>query len=151
MQLQNLSDLFQRSLEFAWDCEHRLLDEMPRFADAVQSTRLRQEFVQNHEDTGAAIARLEQIFAKLDRAPCGETGDPVRAMIGEAGKVINHLEPSPLRDAALIFLANQTAHYRIALYGSACAFARTLSLYDLALSLEISLEQARASDRFLTV
>ena len=36
MLLDNLSDLFQRGLEYAWDCEHLLVKELPKMVEARQ-------------------------------------------------------------------------------------------------------------------
>jgi ferritin-like metal-binding protein YciE len=150
MQLEDLSDLFEHTLELAWDCEEHLAAEFPKLADAVKSDELRHEFLQYYEDSAGHIARLQQVFAALERSPAAETSTPVRSMISEAGKMINHIDASALRDATLIFLANQAGHYKIALYGSACAFARALGRHDLAVILEPTLERAHVADRILT-
>lgn len=150
MQLENLSDLFQRCLELAWDCEHQLVAEFPRLAEAVDSAELRQELVQREQDTRDHINRLHQVFTKLKRSPIAEASHQIRDIGSEAGKVIKHVDRSPLRDAALISLINQASHYKIALYGSACAFARALGRHDLAGFLEATLDREKIGDRILT-
>jgi len=150
MQLEDLSDLFQRTLELAWDCEEHLAAEYPKLADAVKSEELRQEFLQFHEDSADHLGRLHLVFAALERSPAAETSAPVRSIISEAGKTINHVDASALRDACLIFLVNQAEHYKIALYGSACAFARVLGRQDLAAILQPTLDRAHVADRILT-
>ncbi len=150
MQLENLSDLFQRSIDLAWDCEQHFCDKLPDLAEATDSAQLHRQFVLLQEDCTRQVARLHQVFMKLDRTPVGENSEPIRNIVSDAGKMIGHIERSPLRDAALIFLAAQAEHYRIALYTSACGFARALDRYDLAVILETTLDSAIAASRALT-
>jgi ferritin-like metal-binding protein YciE len=150
MLADNFSDIFQRGLEYAWDCEHRLLKELPRIADAVSSDELRSTFLQHLEEAGTRVQRLEGVFARLDRSPYGEGNEPFKVIASEGEKLIHHIARSPLLDAALIFYANQTAHYQIALYGTLRSFANTLGQPDLADLMEISRVEARAADRVLT-
>jgi ferritin-like metal-binding protein YciE len=150
MQVENLSGLFERALEFAWDCEHKLSEELPKMADAATFEPLRESFLQHLVETKAHIVRLRRIFEILDRAPAAITSEPVRGLAGEAAKLIHHIEASPLRDAALIFTANQVEHYEIALYGSLIAFARVLGREEAESLLAATLEEEKAADLKLT-
>jgi ferritin-like metal-binding protein YciE len=150
MQAETLSDLFERGLEFAWDCEHQLVRDLPRLADAAHSDELRASFLRHLIETKEQILRLERIFTMLNRAPASETCEPVRTIASEAAKLIQHIEPSSLRDAALIFNANQIEHYEIALYGSLLAFARTLGTHEAADLLDITLTEEKVADHNLT-
>ena len=60
------------------------------------------------------------------------------------------IEPSPLRDAALIVNGNIVEHYEIALYGSLSAFARTLGLQEASSLLEETLREEKNADAKLT-
>jgi ferritin-like metal-binding protein YciE len=126
MLLDNFSDLFQRGLEYAWDCENLLLKHIPRMLDAASSPQLIQLLDACLARTKKHIAGLEQIFAELDRSPAAEKGEPIRIIFEECDRIIGHLEQSPLLDAALVFVMNQVEHYEIGLYGSLAGFARTL-------------------------
>src|ERR1700679_1323317 len=125
MLLDNLSDLFQRGLEYAWDCEHLLVKELPKMVEAATSQDLRHALDMHLVETKGHVYRLEQIFTRLDRAPAAEKSEPVHIIVEECAKMMAHIDRSPLLDAVLIFSGNQIEHYEISLYGSLSAFART--------------------------
>src|SRR4051794_35990215 len=118
MLLDSLSDLFQRGLEYAWDSEHLLLKHLPEMSAAASAASLKQIFDLHLVETKSHVYRLEQIFTRLERAPAGEKNEPIRIVIEESERMIRHLDPSALRDAALIFSANQIEHCEIGLYQS---------------------------------
>jgi ferritin-like metal-binding protein YciE len=128
MILDNLSDLLQRGLEYAWDCEHLLLKHLPIMSEAASDSRLKNILDLHVVATKGHVYRLEQIFTRLDRSPAGEKHEPIRILVDESERMIHHLDRSPLMDAVLIFSANQIEHYEIGLYQSLAAFARTLDL-----------------------
>lgn len=125
MLLDNFSDLFQRGLEYAWDCENLLLKQIPKMLEAASSSELVRLLDACLVKTKKHIAQLERIFAELDRSPAAEKGEPIRIIMEECERMIGHLEKSPLLDAALVFVMNQVEHYEIGLYGSLAGFART--------------------------
>jgi ferritin-like metal-binding protein YciE len=151
MQAENLSDLFERGLEFAWDCESQLIHSLPEIAEACCSPDLKQAFFNHLEETRQHAERLKEIFGMLNRAANGETSGPVKAISQEASKLAHHIERSPLRDSALIFNAHQIEHYEIALYGSLVSFARALGHQDAACLLDLTLYEEKEADRKLTV
>src|SRR5579863_1659938 len=116
MLLDNLSDLFQRGLEYAWDCEHLLYKHLPKMVEAATMPELKQALDLHLVETKTHIYRLEQIFTRLDRSPAAEKSEPARIILEECEKMISHLERSPLLDAAIIFSGNQIEHYAISLY-----------------------------------
>lgn len=150
MLLDNLSDLFQRGLEYAWDCEHLLAKDLPRMVEAASSTDLKRALDFQLAETKSHIYRLEQIFTRLERAPAGEKSEAVRIILRDCEKMMAHIEPSPLLDAVVIFSGNQVAHYGIGLYGSLVALARTLELEEIANLLEQTLAEERTSGQSLT-
>ncbi len=150
MLLDNLSDLLQRGLEYAWDCERLLLKELPRMVEAASAPQLKQAFDLHLVETKSHIYRLEQVFTRLDRAPAGEASEPARIILAECEKMKSHLDPSPLLDAVLIFSGNQIEHYEIGLYGTLAAFARTLDCEDVAALLDETLAEEKAADQALT-
>jgi ferritin-like metal-binding protein YciE len=145
MLLDNLSDLFQRGLEYAWDCEQLLQKELPKMIEAASSDQLKQVLEQHRVETKGHVYHLKQVFTRLDRAPAGEKGEPIRVILKESEKMIGHIDRSPLLDAALIFAGNQIKHYEIGLYDSLCAFARTLGLDEIANLIGEILNEERAA------
>jgi ferritin-like metal-binding protein YciE len=128
MLLDNLSDLFQRGLEYAWDCEHLLLKQLPKMVAAASAQELKQALDLHLVETKGHVYRLEQIFTRLDRSPAAEKSEPIRIIVEECDKMIGRIEHSALLDAALVFCGHQIEQYEIGLYGSICGFARTLGL-----------------------
>jgi len=150
MLLDNLSDLFQRGLEYAWDCENLLLKQLPKMADAASSEELKHALDMHLVETKSHIYRLTQIFTRLDRAPAGEKSEPVRVILDECEKMMAHVDRSALLDAVLIFSENQVAHYEMALYGSVASMARALELDEVSNLLEETLVEEKSADQSLT-
>ena len=128
MLLDNFSDLFQRGLEYAWDCETLLSKQLPKMIEAASTAEFRQALELHLAETKKHIFNLEQIFTRLDRSPAAEKSEPIRVIIEECDRIIGHLDKSPLLDAALLFAANQVEYYEIGLYQSLVSFARTLGM-----------------------
>ena len=149
MLLGTLQDLFERGLEFAYDCERQLLQELPKMEQAAESGELKGAFAQQIEAAKQHLERLEQIFAKLERAPAAEK-DPIRAITSETEAMISHIDQSALLDAALIVLGKQLAHYKIALYESLGSFARVLNVGEPAALLEQTLAEESVAEQRLT-
>lgn len=150
MLLDNLSDLLQRGLEYAWDCEHLLAKQLPKMIELTTSPELKQALDVHSVQTKTHIYRLKQVFTRLERAPAGERSEPARIILAECNKMTAHIDPSPLLDAVLIFSANQIAHYEIGLYGSLAAFARTLDLGEVSNLLDETLAEEKSADQSLT-
>src|ERR1700691_4892433 len=150
MLLDNLSDLFQRGLEYAWDCEHLLLKQFPKMVEAATMPELKQALDVQLIETKTHIYHLERIFTRLDRSPAAEKNEPIRIIVDECDKVIGHLDRSALLDAALVFYGNQTEQYAIGLYESLCGFARTLGLDEVASVIDEILGQEKYAAHELT-
>jgi ferritin-like metal-binding protein YciE len=150
MLAENLSDIFQRWLEFAYDCERHLVKVLHGMSDAATSPELKAVFDQHLEETKTHVNRLDRVFASLNRAPAAETFHAIHSITSEGEKLSKHIDPSPLRDAALIAIANQVEHNEIALYGSLCSLARVLRLGESVRLLEQTLSEEKTADRKLT-
>jgi ferritin-like metal-binding protein YciE len=143
MLLDNLSDLFQRGLEYAWDCEHVLLKQLPKMVEAASLQELKQALDLHLVETKAHIYRLEQVFTRLDRSPAAEKNEPIRIIADECDKMIGHIDRSALLDAALVFYGNQIELYEIGLYESLSAFAATLGLEEVTSAIDEILGQEK--------
>jgi ferritin-like metal-binding protein YciE len=150
MLLDNLSDLFQRGLEYAWDGEHVLLKHLPRMVEAAALQELKQALDLHLVETKGHLYRLEQIFAQLDRSPAAEKNEPIRIIADECDKMIGHIDHSALLDAALVFYGLQIEQYEIDLYGSLRGFARTLGLDKVASLIDQILGEEKSAAQQLT-
>ena len=143
MLLDNLSDLFQRGLEYAWDSEHLLLKELPKMVEAASSQDLKQALDLHLVETKGHVYQLEKIFTRLERSPAAEKSEPIRIIVEECEKMIHHIDRSALLDAALVFVGNQIEQYEIGLYSSLLGFARALNFNEAATLLEEILAEER--------
>ncbi len=143
MLLDNLSDLFQRGLEYAWDGEHVLLKHLPKMVEAATSEELKQALDFHLVETKAHIYRLEKIFARLERSPAAEKHEPIRVITEECDRMIGHLDHSALLDAALIFTGNQIERAEIGIYEPLVGYALTLGFEEVAGLLDEILGQER--------
>lgn len=150
MLAENVSDLFQRSLEFAYDCEHHLVKELPKMAEAASSSVLKSALAQHLQETKVHVQRLDRIFALMNRAAAEETNHAIRSLTSEGEKLIKHIDRSALLDTALIDTGTQVEHNEIALYGSMRRLAILLGLGEAADLLEKTLEEERAANKKLT-
>jgi len=150
MLLDNLSDLFQRGLEYAWDCEHLLLKQLPKMVEAAVTQDLKQALDLHLVETKGHIYHLEQIFTRLNRSPAGEKREPIRIIVEECDKMIGHIDRSALLDAALVFYGHQIEQYEIGLYASLYGFARTLGLNEVASLIDQILGEERSAAQQLT-
>jgi ferritin-like metal-binding protein YciE len=150
MEIENLSGLFQRNLELAYGCERYLLKELPEVIAEISSASLRTIFEQHLEETATQANRIEDIFIMLHRGPAEETDHAIQNIVGDAQKLIKHIDRSPLLDAALIVRANEVEHHEIAVYGSLRALGDVLGLSGAAELLRRTLAEEKAADRRLT-
>src|ERR1700677_324154 len=149
MLAENLSDIFQRGLEFSYDCQDQLIHGLPKVIEAVSSAPLKAALDRELEENKQQLARLDQVFALLNRAPASEKDGAIHSIRGEAEKLIKHIEASPLRDATVIIAGSLVHHNKIAQYGSLCALARVLGLPDAERILELTLNEEREADQKL--
>lgn len=143
MLLDNLFDLFQRGLEYAWDGEHVLVKHLPRMVEAASSQDLKQALDFHLVESKSHIYRLEKIFAHLNRSPAAEKHEPIRVITEECEKIIARIDRSALLDSALIFCGNQIERAEIGIYESLVGYALTLGLDEVAGFLDEVLGQER--------
>jgi ferritin-like metal-binding protein YciE len=150
MLLDNLSDFFQRGLEYAWDCEHVLLKQLPKMVEAASMQELKHALDLHLVETKGHIYRLEQVFTRLDRSPAAEKNEPIRIIAAECDRIIGHIDRSALLDAALVFYGNQIEQYEVGLYESLAGFAQTLGLDEVAGVIDEILGQEKFAAHELT-
>src|SRR5690606_30284032 len=107
--------------------------------------------LRNHvAETNDQIARLCEIFDKLEEAPEGKVSLPMEALVVESQKLAHlGLEPA-VHDAALIASAHKIAYYEMACYAALCGYAEALDDRHAAKLLHASLSEQKAFGRLLT-
>jgi ferritin-like metal-binding protein YciE len=151
MKVKTMQDLFEHLLRKAYDCEKKLVKKgLPSMVDAASAPELKTALQQHLQETQMQVARLEQVFSIVGKSPDTEKAKVLDQMTDEAEDVISDIDPSPLRDAALIVSGNQVEHFEIAIYGSLVSFARQLGFTEAATLLEGTLNEEKAADAKLT-
>ena len=151
MKIESLRDLFEIELQYAYDCEQKLVKKgLPAMIKNASSPELRQALEQHLEETRTHVNRLEQIFQQCGLEADTKDNDILDEMTSAAEDTISHIEASALRDAALIVNGNGVEHYEIAIYGSLSAFAQQLGFNSAVNLLQQTLQEEKAADAKLT-
>lgn len=150
MQIQSLEDLLVNGLQYVYDAEKQLTQNLPKMAQASSTPQLRQAFEQHLKETQEHVQQVEQAFRTLGKQAETKPNNVLQAMGQEVEKMIGMTEASPVRDAALIVAGNQVEHYEMSAYGSLENFAQLLGKQDLAQVFRQILEQEKKADALLT-
>jgi ferritin-like metal-binding protein YciE len=146
----NLKDLLTDELKDLYDGEQQLARALPTLAAAAGSDGLRSALESHLEETRNHVKRLEDVFTLLGVKASGKPCEGLAGIIKEASRLLDMRElDGALKDAALIAGAQKAEHYEIAGYGSVAAWAQTLGLTEIAMSLEQTLEEEKAADQAL--
>jgi len=150
MKLNDLHDLYLAEIKDLYDGEQRIVKALPKMAENANSSDLRNAFEVHLNQTRQHVARLEQIFQKLDETPKGQKCKGIEGIIDEGEDMMDKDAPPAVADAALISAAQRVEHYEIAAYGSVRAYARRLGLEDHVQLLQQTLDEETETDRQLT-
>jgi ferritin-like metal-binding protein YciE len=148
--MESLKDLFIDEIEDLYDAEKRLVDALPKMADAASTPQLQQAFREHLAETEQHVKRLEQVFSLIGKEAERETCDAMKGLISEGEDVVNADGNPSIIDAALIAAAQRVEHYEMAGYGSTRNFAQQLGLSEAADLLQQTLDEEGAADKKLT-
>src|SRR3954470_24890717 len=132
MKLKSLENLFVHELRDLYSAENQLLKALPKMANAAEDPELSKAFEYHLEQTRGQIARLDQIFDRLQLRAKGKKCRAMEGLIEEAKELLKERTEPEILDAALIAAAQRVEHYEIAGYGCARAFARMIGDEDAA-------------------
>lgn len=149
MLILKLQDLFERDLEIVYDCERRLIKELPKLIEVASSGQLQNALNLELQQSEAHVDRLDRIFASLTRSPAEEPDHALKGISAEGEKLIKNIDRSALLDSALIIFGSQVHHHKIALYGSLSALARVLGFTEATGLLEQAMNEDKAGEERL--
>ena len=149
-ELNNLEELFWDQVKDIYDAEHRIIEALPKMADAASDPQLKTAFQEHLEQTRHQVERLEQIFRSAGKDADRETCDGIKGLLKEGEEIIHAKGDPDTRDAGLIAAAQRVEHYEMAVYGSIRTFARRLGRQDFADLLQRTLDEEGATDEKLT-
>lgn len=118
-----LRDLLVEELRCLYHAETQLLAVFPKMARAATHPELREAFeVQAHE-TRHQLKRLEKIMRKRGYTLGGGSCEAMKGLITEVETTLRREIPPSIKDLTLIGTAQKIAHYTMAGYTTANAFA----------------------------
>ncbi|MBV9766375.1 MAG: ferritin-like domain-containing protein [Acidobacteriaceae bacterium] len=149
-EFNSFKDLFVEQIEDLYDAEHRLVEALPKMAEAANSSQLKQAFQHHLSETQGHVSRLESVFREINVEPERSTCQAMKGLIAEGEEMIKAKGDPDIKDAALIAAAQRVEHYEISGYGTARSFARRLGLTQAPTLLEQTLDEESAADEKLT-
>ena len=150
MKLKTLHDLYVEELKDLYSAEHQILKALPKMAIAASDEQLAKAFTDHLAQTEEQVARLEEIFTKLDVSPRGKTCKAMKGLLEEGKEILDEDADPAVKDAALIAAAQRVEHYEMAGYGCVRTFARLLGEDAAADLLQETLDEEGAADEALT-
>ena len=149
--VKSLRELFGIELCYAYDCEKKLVEKgLPEMIESASSRELRSALEEHLQQTRTHVTRLQRVFSAIGMEPDTKTNEIFDKMASAVKDSKSNIDPSPLRDAALIVNGNLVEHYEIATYGSLASFARSLGLQDAVTLLQETLNEEKKADAKLT-
>lgn len=150
MAVETLEDLLLEEIRDLYDAEKQLVKALPKMAKAATDDDLRSAFEEHLEETKGQVARLEQVFERLDTQAKGKPCKAMKGLVAEGQEVIEEDAMESLTDLALIGAAQRVEHYEISAYGTARTFAEKLGNKEVARLLEQTLKEEETADKKLT-
>src|SRR5690242_4040825 len=118
MSLKTLEDLFLDEVKDLFDAEKRLTKALPKMAKSAGSDDLRAAFESHLAETENHVARLEQVFEHLGKAPRGKKCKAMEGLVEEGSDLMHEDADEAVLDAGMICAAQKVEHYEIASYGT---------------------------------
>jgi ferritin-like metal-binding protein YciE len=119
-------------------------------AKAAQNRELKAAFEKHRVETEGQVARLEQVFAIIEKKAQGKTCDAIIGITDEGAEIMQDYKGSPALDAGLLAAAQAVEHYEISRYGTLRTWAGELGLDAAVPLLQETLNEEEATDRALT-
>src|ERR1700735_3745217 len=149
-QPKKLHELFHDTLKDIYFAEKKILATLPKMAKAAQSPDLKQAFEKHRGETEGHVARLEKVFAAIDKKPQAKTCDAIVGITEEGAEIMKEYKGSPALDAGLLAAAQAVEHYEMSRYGTLRTWAEELGMADAARLLQATLDEEEATDSALT-
>jgi ferritin-like metal-binding protein YciE len=149
-QPKKLDELFHDTLKDIYFAEKKILATLPKMAKAAQSPDLKKAFEKHRGETEGHVARLEKVFAAIDKKPQAKTCDAIVGITDEGAEIMKEYKGSPALDAGLLAAAQAVEHYEISRYGTLKTWAQELGLNDAVRLLDQTLDEEKKTDAALT-
>ena len=148
--IQTMDDLLLHGLKDIYYAENQIVKSLPKLIEKATNRDLSKGLKDHLEETKNQIARLDQVFQKLDEKPQGVKCPAIDGLISEADDVAGEVEDKDVLDAAIVGAAQSVEHYEIARYGTLIAWAESLGRDDIIRLLTTNLNEEKAADKKLS-
>ena len=147
---KQLDELFHNTLKDIYFAEKKILATLPKMEKAAQTGELKKAFAKHRTETEGHVARLEKVFAIIDKKPQAKTCDAIVGITDEGAEIMKEYKGSPALDAGLLAAAQAVEHYEISRYGTMKTWAQELGLHDAVRLLDQTLLEEKETDEALT-
>ena len=110
---KKLDELFHDTLKDIYFAEKKILATLPKMEKAAQLPELKRAFAKHKTETEGHVARLEEVFAAIDKKPQAKTCDAIVGITDEGAEIMKEYKGSPALDAGLLAAAQAVEHYEI--------------------------------------
>ncbi|MGB9016128.1 MAG: DUF892 family protein, partial [Pseudolabrys sp.] len=115
---KTLDELFHDTLKDIYFAEKKILTVLPKMEKAAHSSELKRAFAKHKTETEGHVARLEKVFAAIDKKPQAKICDAIVGITDEGAEIMKEYKGSPALDAGLLAAAQAVEHYEISRYGT---------------------------------
>ena len=147
---KQLDTLFHDTLKDIYFAEKKILATLPKMEKAAQAGELKKAFAKHRTETEGHVARLEKVFAIINKKPQAKTCDAIVGITDEGAEIMKEYKGSPALDAGLLAAAQAVEHYEISRYGTMKTWAEELGLHDAVRLLDQTLLEEKQTDEALT-
>jgi ferritin-like metal-binding protein YciE len=148
--MATMDDLLLHGLKDIYYAENQIIKSLPKLIDKATNRDLSKGLKDHLEETKNQVARLDQVFKKLDQDPQGVQCPAIDGLISEADELAGEVADKEVLDAAIIGSAQAVEHYEIARYGTLIAWAESLGHDDIIRLLNTNLNEEKAADKNLS-
>jgi ferritin-like metal-binding protein YciE len=146
----SLAELLHDQLKDLYDAEQQYQAILPRMIDSCTHDELTQFLFDLEKSTAENIIDLDSTCGLLGIEPQGITCEAMEGLVREAKRSAGDNADSATMDASIIANAQRIAHYEIAGFGTASAFARCIGAAEAATRLSDLAKRAGSIDQALT-
>ena len=150
MNIENLEDLFQHTLQDIYYAESKIIKALPKMAKAADSAALSKAFLGHLEESKEHLSRLDQVFEMCGKKPKAAKCPAIDGILDEGEELMKDIKDPDTRDAAMIAAAQAVEHYEITRYGTLISWSKLLGMKDVAAVLEKTLKEEYGADDKLT-
>ena len=147
---KKLDELFHDTLKDIYFAEKKILTTLPKMEKAAHAPQLKRAFAKHKTETEGHVARLEKVFAAIDKKPQAKTCDAIVGITDEGAEIMKEYKGSPALDAGLLAAAQAVEHYEISRYGTLKTWAAELGYNEAVKLLDATLKEEKTTDATLS-